>query len=321
MQQERLVPVGSIWNLFDRFASPHMETYWLMFILVFLASFLIIFLKKNTDKRIRFFSFLVLGFLFFMTFLVKSLDPLVPINTFRTRYLAKTVPLMMLCIGYALHLILTGLKEKKLFNKIKINLAFAHRLIPVSLLLFLTILGFQLQYKKQFYKTQQNYNYFSVFPIKETFRNNNLFQDAQKNDMPVIIRGKYQKNRDYYSRYLRVKKYLDQGFSEEESFIKSGVPREAYEFGMKEASRIQYEGLPVINYLFLDLRNSLAKTFSLCPLEGYSVPIASLSFSACEETTEKIKGYLISPENKVLLFSHKPIGFREIKVKELWEKK
>jgi hypothetical protein len=227
----------------------------------------------------------------------------------------------MLCIGYALHLILSWFKEKILLNKIKLNLSFGLRLIPVSLLLFLAIYGFQLQYKNQFYKTQQNYNYFTVFPIKEVFRNNNLFQGAQKRKIPIIIRGEYQKNRDYYSRYLRVKTYLDQGFSEEESFIKSGVPREAYEFGKKETSRLQFEGVPVINYLFLDTKDSMNNFYTLCPLENDTRPLAYLSFLDCEQTRAFTVEYLADPKNKVLLFSHKPIGFSELKVKELWEKK
>ena len=124
-------------GLFDRFNNTDFPLFWkLGFVFYFLASGFLAFRWKGDDKRLwnRLFLLLVISFTLFLTFAVKSIRPLVPLEPYQNRYFTPILPWMFLIIG-AVIMELPGLVGKVL-------LGFTERWTRVSLMLCVILLGF-----------------------------------------------------------------------------------------------------------------------------------------------------------------------------------
>jgi len=92
-------------GLFDRFNNTDFPLLWkLGFLFYFLASGFLAFRWKGDDKRLwnRLFLLLVISFTLFLTFAVKSIRPLVPLEPYQNRYFTPILPWMFLIIGAAI---------------------------------------------------------------------------------------------------------------------------------------------------------------------------------------------------------------------------
>jgi hypothetical protein len=92
-------------GLFDRFNNTKFPLFWkLEFVFYFLASGFLFFRWKGDDKRLwnRLFLLLVISFTFFLTFAVKSIRPVVPLEPYQNRYFTPLLPWMFLIIGAAI---------------------------------------------------------------------------------------------------------------------------------------------------------------------------------------------------------------------------
>ncbi len=89
----------TFWGLFDRFTR--LEPAWQMLVWTWAAAS--IWIVGSSDKRARVVVLLPAAFLFFLTFLVRSLDPLVIWTRFYSRYFEPTTGLMTIAIGLFVH--------------------------------------------------------------------------------------------------------------------------------------------------------------------------------------------------------------------------
>lgn len=89
-------------GLFNRFNSTDFPLFWrLVFLLYFLTTGFLAFRWKGSDRRIWNWLVLVLviSFTFFLTFAVKSIRPVIPVEAFQNRYFSPLLPWMFLIIG------------------------------------------------------------------------------------------------------------------------------------------------------------------------------------------------------------------------------
>ncbi len=90
---------SSFLGLFQRY-TVFLEFPWHLLLLAFVASTVFLLIRKR--KWICELTILHAGFFFFLTFMVKSIDPVVPVEAFLDRYFIATLPTMSLVIVYAL---------------------------------------------------------------------------------------------------------------------------------------------------------------------------------------------------------------------------
>jgi hypothetical protein len=91
-------------GLFDRFNNTDFPLFWkLVFLFYFLSAVFLAFRWKGTDRRLwnRLFLLLVISFTFLLTFAVKSIQPVIPLEAFQNRYFTPILPWMFLIIGAA----------------------------------------------------------------------------------------------------------------------------------------------------------------------------------------------------------------------------
>lgn len=89
-------------GLFDRFNSTNFPIFWkLAFLVYFLAAGFLAFRWKEKDNRLwnRLFLLLVISFSLFLTFAVKSIRPVIPVEDYQNRYFTPVLPWMFLIIG------------------------------------------------------------------------------------------------------------------------------------------------------------------------------------------------------------------------------
>jgi hypothetical protein len=105
-------------GLLDRFNSTDFPLFWkLGFVVYFLASGFLALRWKCDDKRQwnRLFLLLVISFTIFLTFIVKSIRPVVPMEPYQNRYFTPLLPWMFLIVGAAI-MALPGLTGKVLLD-------------------------------------------------------------------------------------------------------------------------------------------------------------------------------------------------------------
>jgi len=89
----------SFFGLFQRY-TVFLEFPWHVLLLAFVAATLYLLIKKK--KWVKELTILHACFFFFLTFMVKSINPIVPVEAFIDRYFITNLPTMLLLIGFAL---------------------------------------------------------------------------------------------------------------------------------------------------------------------------------------------------------------------------
>ena len=89
----------SLWGLSQRY-TVFLDFPWHVLLLAFVAATLFLLVKKR--RWVLELTVLHVSFFFFLTFMVKSIDPVVPVEAFLDRYFIVNLPTMSLIIVYAL---------------------------------------------------------------------------------------------------------------------------------------------------------------------------------------------------------------------------
>lgn len=318
MQSETLIPLASFWHLFKRYTTG-MEFYWTLSLLIYFSTSLFILIKKWQDLKIRSVIIISYFFMFFMTFAVKSLNPVIPINTFRTRYLSVMVPFIMFLLVYFIHEGLSWYSQKK--NK-KIALFFNNKtyFLIGLILVGLTFLGYSKIYLNQFYK-KEKVGYFQVHPYKLVPYYQKLLQNSYDNEVPIIIKGVSYKNNHYTPIVQKVTPFLKQGLSKEEACKKANVPLQAYEYAFKATTSINYIPERIFNIIFFNEKQAWHKEkgFVFPEKQVFMVNNQPLGFILKKPLSlEKIQEFQ-KQNTEVILMGIKPFSAKKIKFSEIFD--
>ncbi len=186
-----LVGFDSIWGLFGRFSeSSYPMGYqiitWPYFVLYLLLR------KKIANKYFDYSFYIILSFFFFMTFSVKSIDPIVPVNTFRSRYFKVILPFLFLSYGIFFAWFSTFLKEHTKKQDAVVN-SNVHILkvsaVLGSIVLFmLVVFALELPPSKYtaYYKNPLKLNEYPLFVIDDYYR---VINKAYAEGLPFVMEG------------------------------------------------------------------------------------------------------------------------------------
>jgi hypothetical protein len=255
LQSQNLEPLISFWDLFDRYGE--MILYWKIYFGAYLlaAGFLIGFMRKRMNLKILSVLLISLSFFFFITFAVKSIDPLVPAMSNNHRHLVLAAPLMMMIISCAL---------VELFNLGKQKSAFVRRLGDIPLLrslqtvtrytvltLLLTLFCFAaaIVVFPRFPKYARD-NFFLDHPFWQNAVYYRLLNEAYAEGIPIVQR------KVIPGRFLEavqpVRSFLERGYSLEEACRKAGVDESYYRYSLNRVQRGDYKAFKIFTHIFWD---------------------------------------------------------------------
>jgi hypothetical protein len=241
----RLVPVEGILQLLNRFSPSNVSLYWTIIIPLFLLFTIYLFFRKK-DSYLKYAALIDISFIFFITFTVKGIHPLTPIVNFRMRYLADLTPLIILVFcGIVFYLAFSST------HKAKPSTAELKTIISASCLICTGIIASMLVYTNKYYKHS---NYFSVYPLSLVSNMYTEINNEFAKGTPIVIRGKYQYNKQSQTIIDAVQKYLDLGLPLNQALVKADIPMEAYLDMRDRSARIYFIENKMFERFFWDER-------------------------------------------------------------------
>ncbi len=261
---DTVAPLYSWLSLFDRFKGEHLRPYFRYPLLISLIGGIYICIKKRKDEnsRINPVFFIVVSlftYVFLLTFLIKSIHPIIPVNTFRTRYLNIIIPPMILIIMYTLYD--TGnlwSRIGSIINSVKkipsILSVYRKTSSAVFLLLyaFITVSVFYAVYKNDNYKGRSE-NYFQLHPFKLVYEYNNIINTRYNSGMPFVVRGEKSRNNRFDDVLKTIDGWVESGLTLKQACAKYGITTElynSYKAGTEDI--ISFESMDYPTQIFLN---------------------------------------------------------------------
>lgn len=255
LQSKNLQTLLSVWDLFDRYGE--MILYWKIYFGAYLlaAGFLIGFMRKKMNLKILSVLLISLSFFFFITFAVKSIDPLVPAMSNNHRHLVLAAPLMMMIISCAFVELFNLGKEKSAFIRRLGDIPLLRSLQPgaryavLTLLLSLFCFGAMIVVLPRFPKYARD-NFFLDHPFRQNAAYYRLLNEAYAEGIPIIQR------KVVPGRFLKgvqpVQSLLEKGYSLEQACRKAGVDESYYRYSLNRVQRGDYKAFKVFTHIFWD---------------------------------------------------------------------
>jgi len=255
LQSKNLQTLLSFWDLFDRYGE--MILYWKIYFAAYLlaAGFLIGFLKKKMNLKILSVLLVSLSFFLFITFAVKSIDPLVPAMSNNHRHLVLAAPLMMMIISCALVELFTLGKQKSAFIRWLGDMPILRSLQPVARYTVLTLLLslFCFAAAMVVFPRVPKYardNFFLDHPFRQNDVYYRLLNGAYAGGIPIVQR------KVVPDRFLKavqpVRSFLERGYSLEDACRKTGVDESYYRYSLHRVQRGDYKAFKVFTHIFWD---------------------------------------------------------------------
>ena len=163
-------------GLFARY-TEYMELPWKLLFLMFIAATVFLLFKKK--KWVFELTVLHVSFFFFLTFMVKSIHPIQPVEPFLDRYYIVNLPTMSLVIVYALRTLLSGKAGDFLFKR---SVAYILSLLLIVFIIGVTALPLPSAARRFFTPL----NELSSHPIPSTFRFMDSLEAAVEGELPMI---------------------------------------------------------------------------------------------------------------------------------------
>ncbi len=140
------------------------------------------------DKRGRLLTLFPIGFVFFLTFLVRSIDPLLQWTAFKPRYMAPTAPFFAVAIGVFVASMVSKLWRRFALPGWRSWPQLATARAGVLTLLLCTMLGL--------YVFQQERASLKKHPLVELKRDADIVNDAYRRNLPIVQKAKLPRGAD-----------------------------------------------------------------------------------------------------------------------------
>jgi len=254
---DTVTPLYSWLSLFDRFKGEHLRPYFRYPLLISIIGGIYIFIKKrnNENSRINPVVFIVISlftYVIFLTFLIKSIHPIIPLNTFRTRYLNIIIPPMILIIMYTLYEIIPSLMQSGFNRKLSVKIpSIMSTYRKTSIFIFITfytiitVAIFFVVYKKDTYKGRSE-NYFQLHPFVLAGNYYKIINDQYNSGKPFIICGVKNKGDRFVEVINTINKWIESGMTTEQACLKYGITVQQYKkYKLSTEENISF---PAANY-------------------------------------------------------------------------
>jgi len=231
-----VAPVPSWFSVFDRFKGEHLRPYFRYPLFISLIGGIYILIKRRyrENSRINPAVFIVIclfTYVFFLTFLIKSIHPIILLNTFRTRYLNIIIPPMILIIMYIIYDLCGALKKTGFPKKIPSFFSDHRKTLTFFFIILYTLLMTSVSfniYKKEIHRGQSE-NYFLVHPFKLVNNYYNIINGQYNSGKPYIIRGEEVPFNARFTNVLNtVESWVQSGITLEQACRKYKITTEQY---------------------------------------------------------------------------------------------
>lgn len=274
---DTVTPILSFLSLFDRFTGTNLRPYFRYPLFISILGGLYIVLKKRDDEKYGYnpVIFIVLSlftYVFFLTFLVKSLHPLVPLNTFRTRYMNIIIPPMILIITYLVYDLYGIFKKPVILKQHEIRGAGFFRknrkksvLMILIVYLYITVIIFFSVYKKEAYKGSTE-TYLQHHPFILVWSYNKTITDWYDSGRPFLISGRMVKDDRYFPIVNTVNEWVKSGMTLVDACKRYGITVDEYEsYKIKADEYLGFEAESYTMKLFIhpDIKLSGFESFEI----------------------------------------------------------
>ncbi len=234
------LPMQSLLGLFYRYHPDKNDIY--LTVLIFTAIIAAMYLlKKYRDNRLQAISIIIFSYLVLLTFLIKSVDPLVPFNNFRERYFMPVVPLMWCLITIAADRISVRRRGKvSAQNPNEMNTT---RYYAVSGLL-ISIVGITLFWcllKNHYYKND-DISCWQTNPLYLVTRYEKTIAATIEQGHPIIFKGRTSGER-FIPVIEKIERYIESGMTVQEACDTFGIEVSLFEQYLEKREKTSFSGI------------------------------------------------------------------------------
>jgi len=260
---DTVTPLPSWLSLFDRFKGKNLRPYFRYPLFISMAGGIYLLIKKRYDdnNRLNPLVFVIISlflYVFFMTFLVKSTHPVVPLNTFRTRYMNIIIPPMILIITYMAYGLCAVCYRPGFFiakkNKLLTPFIKYGKLSAFLILLIYTVMTvviFFSVYKKEAYKSSTA-SYFELHPFKLIPEYYRQITGQYTSGKPFLIRGKIVADDRFAPVVDTIDEWIKSGIKLEDACTLYGITVEEYKkYKKKTDAHISFNAASYATRVFI----------------------------------------------------------------------
>gem|GEM_PF-2482494 len=227
-------PLPGWLSLFDRFRGKNLRPYFRYPLILSIIAGLYFIVKRYDEngkiKPIFFVAVALIIYLVLLTFLVKSIHPVIPLNTFRTRYMNIVIPLMLIIIVYAVFELLAFYYKKTAKITVPSFLSGNLKKIIFMFMLvytFITVLVFFAVYKKEAYRGT-SYSFCEIHPFPLLFSYNKIITDSYYSGRAFAMLGVREKRERYEELVNTIDTWIKSGMPSEQACKKYGISVDDY---------------------------------------------------------------------------------------------
>lgn len=228
-------PLPEWFSLFDRFRGKNLRPYFRYPLILSIIAGLYFIMKKRYDengniKPIFFIAISLIIYLLLLTFLVKSIHPVIPLNTFRTRYMNIVISPMIIIIIYTVFEFFAFYYKKN--AKIIVPLLLSgnfKKTIFMFMLVYtvITVLVFFAVYKKEAYRGT-SYSFSEIHPFPLLFSYNKIITNSYYSGKAFAMLG-VKENRERYEELVNtIDTWIKSGMFPEQACKKYGISLDDY---------------------------------------------------------------------------------------------
>lgn len=315
----RVFPLKSFWSLLGRFTK--MALSWkAVFYAYFIAAFWCF--ATSMKKEIRLIAIMTFSFVFFQTFSVKSLSPVIPTQPFNDRHMDLALPGVMIMITWFFSDVTRRIRER--FSRISLSAGEGKwpMLFPVSVISFFVLFSVAAYVMAlSYFPGFERGNFFTSHPFALVHRYHDMLNRAYAAGEPIVIR-KSEPLR-FRRKVDEVQKIMARGRPEAEACREAGVDPKEYRDSLMRVTDGDYKALNVFIYAFWDGAGALAADPSAYPVID-RVTLSGKPFGILMDKKFRSPGYVARifsrGESTVLELSVKPFTVHKLTAEEFLKK-
>ncbi len=256
----QMYPMKSFFSLLGRFTK--MALYWKVVFYVYFAATAFLFVT-SMKKEIRHIIIITFSFVFFQTFSVKSLNPVVPTQPFNDRHLDLAIPGVMIIITYFIIDLIPRIRnlpgKMKHTGTVGGSLKF-YTVVTASFSVFVIAVYMIVL---SFFPNFERGNFFGNHPFALAFQYNTILKNAYRDGTPIVIRKVEPKR--FRVKVDNVIKLMGKGIPSDEACRELGITIEEYTYALNRVDAGDYKGYKVFGYVFWDGMGELAAGQAVYP--------------------------------------------------------
>ncbi len=267
---DTITPICLWYSLFDRFRGENLRPYFRYPLIFSFIGGVYICLKHRyiLNKRINPAVFIIISlfiYVLLMTFLVKSIHPLIPLNTFRTRYMNIIIPPMILIIMYTIFELNAAWKKPEFFMNLRkifpSSLSSYKKLFLLFFVIIYTIITaytFFIVYKKSSYKGRE-ISYAELHPFHLVNNYYRIINRQYNSGKPFIIREVKEEGKRFADFVKTIDDWIDSGMTVEQACKKCSITDKLYlSYQEKAEETITYPAEDYLTPIFLHPDNNIS---------------------------------------------------------------